>query len=79
MKIKTYGFDRLKMAKNLSGEELEYLQSEVKELHANEFKDGKYFENGTQTISLIDKKGLKKLEQIGWAIYNKTKSVGGAT
>ena len=66
MKIKTYGFDRLKMTKHLSLEELDQLQQQVKELHANEFKDGKYFENGTQTISLIDKKGQKKLDQISW-------------
>lgn len=78
MKIKTYGFDRIKMTKHLTLEELAQLQKQVKELHANELKDGKYFENGTQTISLIDKKGQKKLDQISWAIYNKTKSVGGA-
>lgn len=78
MKIKTYGFDHVKMTKHLTLEELDQLQKQVKELHANEFKDGKYFENGTQTISQIDKKGQKKLDQISWAIYNKTKSVGGA-
>lgn len=74
---KTYGFNRVDMARNLSLDELEQLVKQVEVEHANEFKDGRYYENGQVSLSLYDKKGMKKLDAIGWAIYSKTK-VGAA-
>ena len=61
MKIKTFGYDRLKMTA-LSYEELETLSRQVTEEHACD--DGIY---------LVDAKGRKKLDNIGWAIYTKNK------
>lgn len=61
MKIKTFGYDRLKMTA-LSYEELTALSRQVAEEHACE--DGIY---------LVDAKGRKKLDNIGWAIYTKNK------
>lgn len=61
MKTKTFGYDRLKMTA-LSYEELAALSRQVTEEHACD--DG---------IHLVDAKGRKKLDAIGWAIYNKNK------
>lgn len=61
MKIKTFGFDRLKMTA-LSYEELAALSRQVTKEHACD--DG---------IHLVDAKGRKKLDNIGWAIYTKNK------
>ncbi|WP_010117378.1 hypothetical protein [Acinetobacter sp. P8-3-8] len=73
--MKTYGFDRIKLSRNLSIDELLQLEEEVKKASLNEFKDGIYFENGKPSIHIYNKNGLKKLDNIGWAIFNKTKRV----
>ncbi|WP_432372806.1 hypothetical protein ACRPHP_07200 [Pantoea allii] len=61
MKIKTFGYDRHKMTE-LTYEELERLLEIVTEEHA--CSDGIY---------LVDAKGRKKIDAIGWAVYYKNK------
>jgi len=61
MKIKTYGFDRHKLTA-LTYDELETLMQQVTEEHA--CNDGIY---------LVDAKGRKKIDAIGWAVYYKNK------
>ncbi len=65
--IKTYSFDRVKMARNLTLEQLHELEVIVKAEHKLEQRN---------SIHLFDKKGLKKLDNIGWAIYHKAKRGG---
>ncbi|MBO5631469.1 MAG: hypothetical protein J5965_20570 [Aeriscardovia sp.] len=60
--MKTYSFNRVEMAKHLTLEQLSELEVIVKRDHKLE---GGFY--------LYDTKGLKKLENIGWAIYHKTK------
>ncbi len=72
--IRNYGWDRVKMANNLTLEELDQLKRQVEEEHANARDDnGQYLESGQPTINLYDKKGRKKLDDISWAVYHKTK------
>ena len=61
MKIKTFGYDRHKLTL-LTYEELEKLLNQVSEEHA--CNDG---------IHLVDAKGRKKIDAIGWAVYYKNK------
>ncbi|UIL54296.1 hypothetical protein LZU96_08695 [Pantoea agglomerans] len=61
MKIKTFGYDRHKLT-SLTYEELEMLIQQVNEEHA--CSDGIY---------LVDAKGRKKIDAIGWAVYYKNK------
>lgn len=64
--MKTYSYNRFKMAQNLTLEELEDLAKMVEADHKNQ-QEG--------AIHLIDERGRKKLDNIGWAIYQKTKKV----
>lgn len=61
MKIKTFGYDRRKLT-SLSYKELEELLKQVSEEHAC-----------TDGIHLVDAKGRKKIDAIGWAVYYKNK------
>ena len=61
MKVRTYGYDRVEMARNLSLEQLDALKQKVEEDHAQ--KDG---------IHLYDAAGRKKLDNISWAVFHKT-------
>ena len=62
--MKTYGFDRIKMARNLTLDQLDELKLRVEQEHRLEQRSG---------IHLYDSKGLKKLDEISWAVYYKTK------
>lgn len=62
--MKTYGFNRIKMAQNLTLDQLNELKLKVEQEHGLEQRNG---------IHLYDKKGLKKLDEISWAVYHKTK------
>ena len=62
--MKTYSFNRIKMAQNLTLDQLNELKLRVEQEHRLEQRNG---------IHLYDSKGLKKLDQISWAVYHKTK------
>ena len=61
--MKTYGFNRIKMAQNLTLDQLNELKLKVEREHRLEQRNG---------IHLYDSKGLKKLDEISWAVYYKT-------
>ncbi|EHG9340703.1 hypothetical protein J6F59_003341 [Salmonella enterica] len=60
-RIRNFGWNRLKLA-NLSYEELNVLEEQVKQEHA--CIDG---------IHMYDKTGRDKLDALSWAVYNKQK------
>ncbi|MBO6253025.1 MAG: hypothetical protein J6O49_05160 [Bacteroidaceae bacterium] len=64
--MRTYGFNRVEMSRNLTLEQLIELEEKVKLDHKLEQNSG---------IHIYDRKGMKKLDDIGWAIYHKTKGM----
>lgn len=73
LRIRNYSWKAYLLAQH-SFEDLAELTRQVKEEHANpRGDDGLYTENGRPTICLYDRKGMKKLDALSWAIYHKTK------
>lgn len=69
-KIRTYGYDRVKMAENLSIEQLVALQESLTSDPANR-TNARYWGGTEDTIWLYNKKTRTKLDNISWAIYLK--------
>lgn len=65
-KLKTYGFDRVKMAENLSLKELEAIRQ-------NLITDPKNKNTQKNSIYLYTKETHKKLDNLAWAVTNKLK------
>lgn len=65
-KLKMYGFDAVKMAGNLTFEEIEELRQYLINNPNNKNKDEK-------SIHLYNKDTQKKLDRIGYAVYFKLK------
>jgi protein-L-isoaspartate O-methyltransferase len=70
--MKNYGWDAVKLADAYSMDELGKLRAQVEAEHANPFDEkNRYTENGKSTLNLYDKKGMKKLEALSWAVTYK--------
>lgn len=68
-RMKSYGWDRVKLSDAYTREQLHELQKQVEAEHANpRDESGTYLENGKPSIYLYDKKGRQKLDNIAWAI-----------
>ncbi|MGM8938120.1 hypothetical protein ACS8E2_05440 [Psychrobacter glaciei] len=66
MRQRTYGYDPVKMSRNMTVAELEAMLPTVKDEHTLSADQ----RNG---INMLDKKGMWKTDQVTWAIYYLTK------
>lgn len=72
-KIRNFGWDAVKLS-DLSFDELRTLREQVEAEHANpRDENGRYLENGRQSLYLYDKKGRHKLDKLAWAVTYKLK------
>ena len=72
-KIRNFGWDSVKLA-DLTYEQLDTLRKQVEAEHVNpKDSEGRYVENGKQTIYVYDAKGRKKLDALSWAVTHKLK------
>ena len=72
VKMTVYGWDSCKLADAYTLDELDQLRRKVQAEHRNpRGEDGRYTENGQPSIYLYSKRGRKKLDAMGWAIYHR--------
>lgn len=71
-RMRTYGWDAVKLSDAYTLKELDALRQRVEREHENpKDANGHPLENGRSTIYLYDKKGRQKLDRIGWAVKYK--------
>lgn len=66
MRQRTYGYDPIKMSRNMSVAELEAMLPIIREEHA-------LSDDQRTGVNMLDKKGMWKTDQVTWAIYHLTK------